>query len=52
MDDAEGRNAHPGNMLHLLRIIHERLGSLEGLLDRDGYGPASHAQLRRALLDT
>ena len=50
MDDAEGRNAHPDNILELLRIVRERHGSVEALLAGSG-GSVSFDRLGAALLE-
>jgi hypothetical protein len=50
MDDEEGRNAHPDNILNLLRMVRERHGSVEALL-ADGGNGASYDRLAAALLE-
>jgi hypothetical protein len=51
MDDAEGRNAHPDNLRHLLGLVRERHGSVASLLGDDPSGALPLDQLRHALLD-
>ena len=51
VNDNEGRNAHPDNIRHFLRIVHERHGSVEAMLSRDGEDTLPITELRSALLD-
>ena len=51
VNDNEGRNAHPDNIRHFLRIVHERHGSVEAMLSRDGEDTLPITGLRSALLD-
>lgn len=51
MDDEEGRQAHPDNILHLLRLIRERHGSVESLLSEGPTRELSVADLGNALLE-
>jgi protein-tyrosine phosphatase len=50
VDDAEGRNAHPDNILLLLQLIRERFGSVREMLLSAGASAASIDRLRSALL--
>jgi protein tyrosine/serine phosphatase len=51
MDDEEGRCAHPDNVLHLLRIVRERHGSVEGMITEGDIGQLPIEDLRVALLE-
>lgn len=50
MDDAEGRTAHPGNILLLLQLIRERFGSVREMLVGAGASAASIDGLHHALI--
>jgi protein-tyrosine phosphatase len=50
MDDAEGRTAHPDNILLLLELIRERFGSVREMLIGAGASAASIDRLRDALV--
>jgi protein tyrosine/serine phosphatase len=50
MDDDQGRRAHPDNILHLLRIIRERHGSVEEFVG-DAHAELPFAALRQVFLD-
>lgn len=50
VDDAEGRKAHPDNVLILLRLIRERSGSVREMLLSAGASAASIGRLRSALV--
>jgi hypothetical protein len=52
MDDDEGRRAHPENMLHLLRMIRERHGSVRGLFADEADDALPFSSLREALVET
>jgi hypothetical protein len=51
MDDDEGRHAHPDNILHLLRLLRERHGSVESALTEGRSRPLPLRGLEDALLD-
>jgi protein-tyrosine phosphatase len=51
MDDDEGRRAHPDNILHFLRMIRERHGSVHGIFATEKEDELPFAGLKRVLLD-
>jgi protein tyrosine/serine phosphatase len=51
MDDDEGRRAHPDNILHLLRIIRERHGSIRGLYAEEPDDELPFATLKQVLVE-
>ena len=51
MDDDEGRRAHPDNILHLLRIIRERHGSVRGIFATERDDELPFATLRQVFLN-
>ena len=50
MDDAEGRTAHPDNIVLLLQLIRERFGSVREMLVGAGASAASIDRLRDSLI--
>jgi protein tyrosine/serine phosphatase len=52
MDDDEGRRANPENILHFLRMIRERHGSVRGLFADEADDALPFSALREVLVET